>query len=129
MRWWGNGSISEISVAKAGLNRCPYVSRSPSTTTRTTSGSAVKSMEGATTGRLTYATLDSETFPVVEGFFFAIHTPSARRGELSAPYSLCVPIHDGVDAPYQIVEEMSSFLSLPYFGCTGWPRNLHVTAE
>src|SRR6266566_7415632 len=91
MRWWGNGSISEISVAKAGLNRYPYVRRSPSTTTRTTSGSAVKSMEGATAGRLSYTTLDAETVPLVDVVFFTVYTPLVRIGEPSSPYLCSFP--------------------------------------
>src|SRR5436305_14752090 len=92
MRWWGNGSINEISVAKAGLKRCPYVKRSPSTTTRTTSGSAVKSIEGGSSESLpfsipilnpslfsaVYLSRDSYNLPFVALFFFNAHTLSAK---------------------------------------------------
>src|SRR5213082_750305 len=92
MRWWGNGSINEISVEKAGLKRCPYVKRSPSTTTRTTSGFAVKSIEGGSSESLPslsptlypsvfselYLPRDSCNLPFMALFFFNAHTLSAK---------------------------------------------------
>src|SRR6266487_5417044 len=107
MRWWGNGSISEISVAKAGLKRCPYVNRSPSTTTRTTSGSAVKSIEGATSEAFPfpppnwYPPRDSYTRPFVKLFFFNVYTLSAKISATSATNLYLVR------ATYQIVQYLS----------------------
>src|SRR6266550_1500300 len=103
MRWWGNGSINEISVAKAGLKRCPYVKRSPSTTTRTTSGSAVKSIEGGTSESLPslsptlypsvfseeYLPRDSYNLPFVALFFFNAYTLSAIIAAHPRSTSLC----------------------------------------
>src|SRR5438034_169152 len=107
MRWWGNGSISEISVAKAGLKRCSYVSRSPSTTTRTTSGSAVKSIEGGNsksfpfTPPIEYPPLDSNTLPFVE-LFFNVYAHFQQK--IAAPSATKLYL---VRATYQIVKYLS----------------------
>src|SRR6266536_1470872 len=108
MRWWGNGSISEISVAKAGLKRCPYVNRRPSTTTRTTSGSAVKSIAGATSEALpfpppnSYPPRDSYTRPFVKLFFFNVYKHFQQKIAATSATNLSL-----VRATYQIIQYLS----------------------
>src|SRR5437867_3740559 len=87
--------MSEISMAKDGLKRCPYLRRSPSAMTRTTSGSVEKSIPGGLASLLS----PSDVVPRPSDWA-SDHWPRASMPSISARVICCQARAEGRDCPF-----------------------------